>query len=85
MDQNCPTLKPPAVPILMIKSGFSACTAAKVIRADGTVPTLSTPKCKTISKECKNYNLILKTLMHSFHSPKTKHFPGTTMFISKPS
>lgn len=36
------TLKPPAVPALMRMSGLNACRIAKVARAAGTVPTLST-------------------------------------------
>ena len=37
------TLKPPAVPMLMTKSGLIACIDAYVNKAAGTVPTLSTP------------------------------------------
>lgn len=39
-----PTLKPPAVPAFMIKSGSNAWIEAYVTRADDTVPTLSTPE-----------------------------------------
>ena len=42
-DKTVPTLKPPAVPALMIKYGCNARTAAYVARADGIVPILSTP------------------------------------------
>lgn len=46
------TLKPPAVPALMIKSGCNACTAAYVTRADDIVPTLSTPE-RNRSEPCQ--------------------------------
>lgn len=41
--QNNLTLKPPAVPALMIRSGCNAWTDAYVSSDEETVPTLSTP------------------------------------------
>lgn len=38
------TLKPPAVPAFMIKSGCNAWIAAYVTREEDIVPTLSTPE-----------------------------------------
>ena len=43
-ENAVPTLKPPVVPALMIKSGCNAWIAAYVTRADGIVPILSAPE-----------------------------------------
>jgi hypothetical protein len=45
---NAHTLKPPAVPALITRSGLTACTAAMVVSAAHTVPTESTPETTSL-------------------------------------